>query len=294
MRAMWVAMSLVTVRVAYAEPDEPKTDPTTSLFEEGRALLDAGKPAEACAKFAEALTLAPDQLGIMLNLGLCHEQQDHVASALVWFRRTQARASEQGQPDAEAAAKQRATTLATKVPTIAVVVTSTLGPASVTVDGVAIPEIDRKRVEVDAGHHVIEASAGAIHDREELDIADGEARRIPIVLAPPAPPPPPPPAPAVSHLRSYELIGGGALLIGGSVALGLVGRSHYDDTDHLSTRDAWRDGVRWGGTSLFVVGAAAAGYGAWMRFHPRAKKEHMVVTPAASRDAIGLAVGGAF
>jgi hypothetical protein len=307
MRAAWIAVTVVGARVAYAQPAPPDppepppeqlpTDPASKLFQDGRVLLDDNHPAEACAKFQEAIALAPDELGIMLNLGLCQQQQDHIASALVWFRRAQVRASEQGQPDAEDAAKASTTALAAKVPTLALEVATTLGPATVTIDGTAVPETDRSRVEIDAGHHVVEASAGVAHAREELDIADGEARTIRLALAPPVPPKTaPPPRLVTSRTRAYVLLGAGGALLGGSLALGLVGRQHYDNTDHLSTRDAWQDGVRWGGTTMFLLGAGAVGYGAWSYFHPRRHpaKEHMMVAPAASRGTIGLAVGGAF
>src|SRR5262249_28863679 len=63
----WGSIVLVLwAQVAAAQP----TPEAARLFQEGRALLEAGKPAEACERFEQSLKLDPDSPGTILNLGL--------------------------------------------------------------------------------------------------------------------------------------------------------------------------------------------------------------------------------
>jgi tetratricopeptide (TPR) repeat protein len=73
--------------------------PAEQLFEEGRLLLDEGKPGEACAKFEASIKLSPDAPGTLLNLGLCNMRLAKTATALYWFRKAQFRAAETGMTD---------------------------------------------------------------------------------------------------------------------------------------------------------------------------------------------------
>src|SRR5690242_9858288 len=61
--------------------------PAVVAFDEGRALMDAHEPAQACAKFEQSIRLDPDAAGTMLNLGLCNAELDRVATSLRWFRK---------------------------------------------------------------------------------------------------------------------------------------------------------------------------------------------------------------
>ena len=122
---MRVGVALVVVCAsAYAQPADtppPETAPATPAqlaFREGRELLEAGKDAEACAKFEESLKADPDAPGTMLNLGLCNEKLEKFKTALYWFRKAQARAAETNLPDYERAAKDHTIDLANKVATI--------------------------------------------------------------------------------------------------------------------------------------------------------------------------------
>lgn len=69
---------------AQAVPQQAAAD---ALFREARGLLQAGKVAPACAKFAESQRLDP-KLGTLLNLASCHEEEGKTASA--WAEFTQA------------------------------------------------------------------------------------------------------------------------------------------------------------------------------------------------------------
>src|SRR5690348_16754449 len=107
MKARWGLAILAIAGAVHA-------DPASDLFAEGRALLDQGKPAEACSKFEASLKLEPDAAGVLLNLGLCNVQQHKLATALRWFRKAAASDS----TEVQAAANQQITTLSSLVPTV--------------------------------------------------------------------------------------------------------------------------------------------------------------------------------
>jgi hypothetical protein len=294
MRTAAVIVLVGLAHTAHAQPaDQPS--PATTLFEEGRALLDAGQPGPACEKFEAALKLEPEGLGTILNLGLCNEQRDRLATALRWFRRVQLRASEIGKPDTETAAKDKATVLAQKVPTIKIAFTHA-PPANTaaTLDGVPVDAVDFPRLEVDAGKHVVDVavpSVGPTH--EEITIADGEAKTVTVTIAPPAPP---------KHFAlvdrgirqrhdAYILggVGGGLLL--GDLALLLTARHYYNATDELDTRDQWHNVARYVGTPLFFAGGAAV-VGAVMLYVRAPGVERVELAPG--RDGVSVWVRGKF
>ena len=290
---------LVTVVIAVvlcvcagrARADEP-SQTAQELFDAGRALLAEGKPAEACLRFEAVLKLEPEDVGATLNLGLCNELRDRLATALKWFRRAQVRASELKLPETETAAKAKTGALAERVPTLKLVLASGL---HATLDGTPVEDVELARVEVDAGHHVI--AAGAV--TRTIDIADGEHQTLELAL-------PPPPPPAVR--RSVEVIDrgraqrrlayivggvGGGLVLGAST-LGLVGRRAANASEHPDTQLRWQQALRYGGTSLFVVGGAAVAGAAWLYLTAPGKQivEHAYVK--VGRDATAAGISGAF
>jgi hypothetical protein len=295
--------------LAAAQPASPPADdgvpPAQKLFADGLALLDAHQPAEACAKFEDTLKLDPDAAGPMLNLGICNEQLDKLATALKWFRKVETRAAELHNTDAETAAKERSTALAPKVPTLKIVATAPAGkPVVVTVDGKTLEEVDLGRYEVDAGHHVVVLVNIA---KQEIDVSDGDNKTV--ELAPP-PPPPPPPAPKPVVQKQYTTIDRGAdqrrlAYIVGGVGAGLlvadtvllvIAKSEYDGTQLPAPRESWRNAARYGGTSMFVVGTGAIAAAAWLYFRAPGPEriEQTVLAPVVDRTHVGLAFSRSF
>ena len=298
------------VAVAQPQPQPAATSESAAAFDAGRALLAQHRPAEACARFTRAIELEPGNVGVMLNLGLCNEQLDKQATALSWFRRAQARAGELGLAESVRAAGDKIAALSQIVPTLRLTLSPPAAVATVTVDGAAVAASELARIELDAGHHVIEvASAGSAVARREVDLVDGAATPIELAVpaqraAPPArspeiiaPRPATSPAAVPRRHRAYiaAAVGGGLVL--GSVALGLVGRSEARSTEHPDTARDWKTVVRYGGTSMFVIGGAALGWAVWTYVRApgeRAERAPAIIAPAIGDRSVGIGVQGAF
>src|SRR5215831_6398005 len=115
---IFATVTVLWAGVATAQPAPDAPTPAQVLFSEGRALLEAQQPAAACEKFEASLKLEPDAAGPMLNLGICNEKLDKLATAMFWYRRVEVRAHELANVDAEKAAKDKTSALAPKVPTL--------------------------------------------------------------------------------------------------------------------------------------------------------------------------------
>jgi hypothetical protein len=171
------ALAAVALGSPLAHADGDSSAVAQALFASGRQLMESGKYAEACPKFAESNRIDP-KLGTLLNLALCHERVGKSASA--WAEYTQAAelAGRSGQSQREHVARERVTALE---PTLARVVidASAVPGMSVTLDeqpigaaayGTAIP--------VDPGAHVVRAQApGKRAFSEEFGVESGTAPR---------------------------------------------------------------------------------------------------------------------
>ena len=231
-------------------------DTAGSLFAEGRALLQQGKPADACAKFEAALALDPQAPGVLLNLGLCNEDQHKLASALTWFRKAQTIAAEKSMPEVDDAATAKMRALATQVPTVRIDVPAGV---SVSVDGVPVDAATRVHLELDEGAHTIELHGAGVYDKpQSVEIAaDARDQVLALQLEPPRAP---------SHRRRNGKIlmfaGGGVLLA--DAALCLYGKHEFDSTHDLATRQHWKSILHVGGSTAFVVGVVAIGTGSYL------------------------------
>jgi len=283
------AVILLTASAAYAQPAESppqEQTPGVAAFQAGRELLDAGKFEAACVKFTEALQLDPDAPGTLLNLGLCNEMAGRPATALRWYRKVQFRSAEAQMSDVEEAAKQRAVVLAARVPTLRIEASPGV---KVTVDGASVSEVERGRVELDPGPHVIQAG----DDRRELTVKEGDkqlltfaaaAQKMFIVVD----------RGAKQRRTAYYLIGAGGALYLATATLSVIGKSRYDATDHPETYQRWQNIVRFGGSSLFLAGSAAVTGGLYLYFKAPKRERIEQVAPIVSRDQLGVALVGSF
>lgn len=120
MAVRWVApvlaglLCLAVAGPAAADPTPQDKALAQGLFDDGRALMDAGKLPEACAKLAESHRLDPSP-GTVLNLAICHEKEGKIASAWAEFKEAEALSTASGRQDRADYARKRAATLEAKL-----------------------------------------------------------------------------------------------------------------------------------------------------------------------------------
>ena len=237
-----LAAGVLTATVARAEPTAADRETARSLMQQGRELREKGDGAEALKRFKAAddimhvpttgLELAKAQVA----QGLLVEARDTIATHPAVARQgVGPRALQGGTPEG---ADQLDASLNGRVPALTIVVKGA-GPgesATVTVDGIALAEtaVGLPR-SVDPGHHVLVAKTPTGEGKAEVDVAEGDQKKVEIAMVSSAPPPPAetpaetPPAtetPEAEPTRSHApttltWIGigvGGAGLVAGSVA----------------------------------------------------------------------------
>jgi len=241
-RLAWLmlgAMLTTGLGVSPAAAGDRDVAAAEALFQEGRALLEAGRITDACPKLAESHRLDP-ATGTLLALAACHEKEGRLATAWAEFTEAAARASQESRDDRRELAASRAEQLRPRLSLLTVVV-----PAGVAATpGVAIRRSDRALgagewntpLPVDGGTYVIEVTApGKRPWRKSIDVAAEKARATvetePLVdlLPPPAPrrtalpeAPLPSPARASRELTKLEWAGIGTAGAG-VVTLGVGG-----------------------------------------------------------------------
>ena len=298
----WLLISAAHADQPASPPDPAKVQKGMQLFEAGRKLLAENNPEAACEKFNESILMVPDAAGTMLNLGLCNEKLGKLKTALYWFRKAQARANETAMPEHEQAARDKTAELAAKVATVQIKFNGTAPPnTKVKIDGEPIRAEDYERVEVDPGHHVLEAGApGTQIFRRELDVQGKGGETIAISLV----------AGDSSivvdrgagrrRIALYLALGGGVAWTA-SAGISLWARSRYDHYGSIDPPDPvqqnhYRSIARYYGTSLLIAGTAAVGLSAYLYFTAPAKEriDQTVFVPAIGRDQIGVAASGSF
>jgi hypothetical protein len=207
---------LASAQLAGAQP-APRSEhdaeivEAASSFEHGRALMQAGKYAEACAAFAHSQELDPGW-GTLYNLARCRELEGKLATALTLFRelaRPDTYPPRPGKvpPERDRARRKdagaRASALDRRVPRLRL--TSNEPPAglAVTLDGVDVTGLIGTDQPVDPGVHQVHATAPAHKPFDATAEIRAEAATTTVVVAlPPADPPratpadePPPAAP---------------------------------------------------------------------------------------------------
>jgi hypothetical protein len=330
MRRLGVSLAVASCLFAgpaVAQDKSGKQQRADELFEQGRKELneagdDKTKIAGACEKFDEAIKLDPEAPGTMLNLGLCNEKLDKYKTALYWFRKAQARASETHLPDYENAAKEHTVTLASKVATIKITfATPPPTGTKVRIDGEDIAPADFLHAEVDPGHHTIVAGApgrkvftqefdiqGRGGDTINVELVEGDSS---IVVDPGA----------KRRRNAYILAGSGVLLYAASGIISWRAKVKYDQyAEDGKPRSGQEDGdnwcnvggctseqsreaanyyqgiARWVATPIFIAGSLAIG-GAIVMYVTAPDKERIdqtVFSPVVTPDQVGFAISGGF
>jgi len=194
--SLLAAAAAVTFAPSIARAQGADATSAPALFKQGQQLAAAGKLGEACAKFEASLALA-QKTATLLNLADCYEREGKYATASARFSDAAALAHQQKRADREALAKRRVAALEPRVAKLTVVPPAGASGMAAKLDGTALTAgALGASFPIDAGHHVIEASApGKQTWSTAVDVADAAAVTVTIpALADVVVEPPPPPA----------------------------------------------------------------------------------------------------
>ncbi|MEZ4374557.1 MAG: tetratricopeptide repeat protein [Polyangiaceae bacterium] len=162
------------------------------LFDQGRALMDAKRYAEAAEKFEESYSLDP-AIGTQLNLAECYVNLGRTASAWTTYRAAAAAAAQAGQRERERYASGKAKALESKLSRMTVAVGQPVEGLVVKRNGVDVPPaLWGTAVPTDPGPVTIEASAPGYEPwSTQIDLgkeADKQEVSVPVLTAKPLPP----------------------------------------------------------------------------------------------------------
>ncbi|HTQ06199.1 MAG TPA: hypothetical protein VMI54_20195 [Polyangiaceae bacterium] len=162
-RAAWSAALLLVLGARTSRAAETRdTAAAEALFEEARQLFEHGDYETACPKFAESYRLDPGT-GVLFALALCHERRGKLATAWAEFIDVAGRANAENNSEREAAARERADALFSRLSFLVIRVdaaTARLPGLSVEEDDVALrPAAFGTPLPVDPGRHVVRAEA---------------------------------------------------------------------------------------------------------------------------------------
>ena len=317
--ATCLGLALTVGAPATARAQTTPTDPAAaqSLFDAGRALMDAGNLAEACAKFEESNKLDPSA-GTLLNLARCLELSGKNASAWAVYNRTISLGRSTGQARQVAAAEEAIAALEPKVSRLVVQVVSPQPGLSIVRDDVVVgPAAYGVAIAVDAGTHRVRAEApGFAPWSDEVVVEDGGKTvtlEVPTLtpVAPPEERPKPrvaPPASGPSPLFVAGLVTGGvgvaSLAVG--TAFGVITLSDADAAENdpalcpafrctpagLEAIDSARTKANVS-TAMLVVGGAAVATGVVLVILGWPEPETVTASSWIAPDGFGLTFQGA-
>ncbi|MEO8903498.1 MAG: hypothetical protein ABI488_14845 [Polyangiaceae bacterium] len=154
-----LALSLAS-RTLFAQSGEDRAS-AQALFDDGRALVQANRAAEACPKFEESQRLDPGT-GTLLNLAGCYEKVGRYASAWALYVEAMAASRSAGRADREALAKTHSEALLPRLSKLSVdvPVPAQVAGLSVTRDGQPVRQAQwGTALPIDPGKHQLTASA---------------------------------------------------------------------------------------------------------------------------------------
>jgi hypothetical protein len=199
--AIIIAIPLAFAPAARAEEKNEAALRAEALFDEGRLLMSAEDYAAACPKFAESQMLDPAP-GTVLNLAVCYEHANRLASAWSGFRTAEATAKAVGQKAREKLAHQRTEALQARLTrlTVNVPTDAQVYGLEIRCNGVGVRPTDwGVAIAYDGGKYVLEATAaGRKTWTKTIELSPGGENAevsVPILEEAAAPPPQSPVAP---------------------------------------------------------------------------------------------------
>lgn len=154
-----VLLAPAAARAQKSRSDGAKERAASVLFYDGRALMQRGQFAAACAKFEESLRLDRG-IGTEFNLADCNERIGKIATAWAGFESVAAATKARGQLERERTARVRAKALEPKLPRLVIVVASPEPGMEVRLDGQLVERAQwGTAVPVDPGMRELAATA---------------------------------------------------------------------------------------------------------------------------------------
>ena len=183
-------------------PEGPSLAVAEALFQQGRALLDQERYAEACPKLAESQRLDP-KLGTLLNLALCHENIGKTATAWAEYTSALSLARGKGQKEREEFARERVEALRKKLSYVVVRMEAPPAGLGMKLDDKPIDVVALNvPLPIDPGKHTVTVVAPGKRAWSGEVLVPAQPGETPLVIPPldnmPEPPPEassPPPAP---------------------------------------------------------------------------------------------------
>ena len=292
-----------------------------SLFQEGKELMQAGKIAEACAKFKASYDVDPST-GTLINLGTCREKEGRLASAWVVYNKALPQARSEGRNDRADYCQQRIQALRPLLSTVSVNVSEAarIPGLTVTLNDVSLaPAAYGVESPLDPGPYKVIARApgyesfvakgtlGAQADRKVVEVpalapapqaTAAKSERPVHILPQPAEPKRPIGAPVYVAGGITLALGIGTAVTG---VLYLGARSDFDDANadpsvRVADREDERSSASTLGTVSTVLGAATlvgAGVTAYLFVSRPAEERPVSLVPALGPGFQGVLVRGA-
>ncbi len=257
-----------------------------SLFDDGRALMEQKRYAEACPKLAESQRLDPGG-GTLLNLAICHEHEGRLATAFMELTAAVAQARKDNRQDRIDTANAHLASIEGRIPRLTIRVAQEEPGLEVFLDGTLLrkPAWNVATI-VDPGPHVVDARAPNQRApfRMTIELAEGERRAVEVVLPKHLVPPdeswasddartlPPADAPRPERrnpVHSVAVVTGiGGFVLGGIGAIGwAVSTVQRGDECNEARRFCTPDGLgaadrerAFGWLTLIGVGVGTAGF----------------------------------
>lgn len=297
--------------LAQPTPEQRRSD---LLFQEGKALLEQGAVADACAKLAESLALVP-RSGTRLNLAMCRHKEGRYATALRLYQESLDAAIADKRPDREELVRRALVEIRPLLSWLVVRAPAAAAGLAVSCDGAPIDRTSwGSPIPVDPGPHVIRAEAPGKQPFELLVTAGGPGdRRVvdlpalaPVPSIESAPSAPPSQAPRAMRIAGIATLGVGTALTGIGAVFGIQAIRDSAASKKLCPNDACPTGEGLAANQsartsaraanvLLPVGLAAAGAGVFLLvYRPKATSAKQARDLWISPSIGGGTVGGSF
>jgi len=169
---------VIAVAVGLSPGAHAQSSEAERLFNEGLALSDKGRFAEACARFEESIARDPRQLGALLNLARCNEQQGKIATAIKYYKAAREQAIEAGKEGSRNRAEGKINELEPDVPRVTFVRQREAYPGEKLVfDDVVVSVTEQ--LSPDPGEHALTLTApGRLPHETKVTLGKGERRTL--------------------------------------------------------------------------------------------------------------------